>query len=280
MALYESYADGSVFTVQPILEGPVRRHDVVLGQTDAPLYVPLFHVAVVQFEDDGRYAKPPQIEAALDAIRTVRQSNLDGAVVVVFIHGWHQTADWKRTPSTLATDTDGDDQFHSFRLILESLALREAERARPRRVVGIYVGWNGDPAGGIGVVVSKLPGLTHSTFWNRYPVAQRIGGGPAFGDALRRIVTTTKKAMPVSPDQPQASRPESPLIMIGHSMGALMLESGLLDLLEDTDQPLIQQAQAIEMAAVQVTSRQAPFRFLIWFSPSTPPRIRGSQRAS
>ena len=97
-----------------------------LGQTDAPLYVPLFHVAVVQFEDDGRYAKPPQIEAALDAIRTVRQSNLDGAVVVVLDHGWHQTADWKRTPSTLATDTDGDDQFHSFRLILESLALRES----------------------------------------------------------------------------------------------------------------------------------------------------------
>ena len=50
-----------------------------------------------------------------------------------------------------------------------------------------------------------------------------IGAGGAFQDALRTIITTTKEPLPPTPGQPVPSG-ESPLIMIGHSMGALMLE--------------------------------------------------------
>ena len=101
-----------------------------------------------------------------------------------------------------------------------------------------------------------MPGLTHSTFWDRYPVAKRIGASGAFQDTLRSIITTTKEQI-----QAPQSQPESPLVMIGHSMGALMLESGLLALLKAADQPLIRQAQPTESGVVQLNSGQGPVSF-------------------
>ena len=261
MVSFNSYAIGSVFTVKPKWDESLRSHEVVPGPTDTPFYEPWFHVAVVQFEDDGRLSSSSHVDAAIALISTVRQSSLDGAIVVLFIHGWHHNAAWNRSPSVPVIETDGDDHFHSFRLILESLALRELERPHWRPVVGIYLGWNGEPVGGLGEALSRVPGLTHSTFWNRYPVAQRIGAGTAFQDAVRRIIMVTKEPIPVVGDQPSVSRPESPLIMIGHSMGALMLESGLLALLEDPHQPLIRQEQSLNAGAIQLKSGQSPISF-------------------
>ena len=256
-----SYAIGSVFTVKPMWEEPVRGHEVVTGPADTPSNEPWFHVAIVQFEDDGTATSASQVHEAMATIRSARQSSPDGAIVVVFIHGWHHSAAWNRTTSTLATDADGDDHFHSFRLVLESLALRELERPHWRRVVGICLAWNGDPVDGFRGALSGLPMLTHSTFWNRYPVAQRIGAGTAFQDTLRGIIGATKEPIPVAESQPSALRPDSPLIMIGHSMGALMLESGLLALLEDEQQPLIRRAHPMNAGAVQLKSSQGPVSF-------------------
>ena len=148
MTSSNSYAAGSVFTVKPIWQDPIRRHEVVPGPANTPPNEPWFHVAVVQFEDDGTAASRSHVDAAVAAIRRARDSSPDGAIVVVFIHGWHHNAAWNRSPSTLATDADGDDHFHSFRLVLESLALREVERPHWRRVVGIYVGQCLDEAKG------------------------------------------------------------------------------------------------------------------------------------
>jgi hypothetical protein len=50
--------------------------------------------------------------------------------------------------------------------------------------------------------------------------------------------------------------PASPLVMIGHSMGALMLESGLRALLEGAHQPLIRQTQTTSAGAVRLKSGQ------------------------
>jgi hypothetical protein len=259
--LPDSYSNGSVFTVKPIWADPVRHHEVVPGPADTPDYEPWFHVAVVQFADNGIPTGPSQVQNAVSTIRSVRQSSPNGAIVVVFIHGWHHSAAWNRTPSTLATDADGDKHFHSFRLILESLALRELERPGWRRVVGVYIGWNGDPVSGVESEVTNVPGLTHITFRNRYRVAERIGAGTAFRDALRSIITSTKEPIMVTDGQSSTLRSESPLIMIGHSMGALMLESGFLALLEDEQQPLIRLIQPMNAGAVQLKSSQGPVSF-------------------
>lgn len=253
------YEAGSVFTVKPLWGDPVRLHEVVAGPADAPATEPWFHVAVTQFEDDGTATNARQIEDAVATIHSVRSGSPNGAIVVVFIHGWHHSAAWKRSPSTPVTDADGDEHFHSFRLILESLALRELERPGWRRVVGVYLGWNGDPSGPIGETISRLPGLTHSTFWNRYPVAARIGTGATFRTTLRRVISATKD--PVSSGDGGALSPDSPLVMIGHSMGALMLESGVLGLLEDERQPLIRPASAFKTGAVQLKDKNGPVTF-------------------
>ena len=140
---------------------------------------------------------------------------------MLFIHGWHHNADWNRGDDT------GDEHFRAFRKVLGAVMLREAERyfARPhgggRRVVGIYVGWNGDPAMRW---LARAPYLTHVSFWNRYRVARRIGAGSALRDALRLVVAATTGPLSVSDGAP-ADVPVSPLVLIGHSMGALMLES-------------------------------------------------------
>jgi hypothetical protein len=261
MASPNSYATGSVFTVKPLWGESVRRHEVVQGPAETPSNTPWFDVAVVQFEDDGAATSPSQVQDAVATIRSARRSSPDGAIVVVFIHGWHHSLAWNRTASTLATDADGDDHFHSFRLVLESLAFRELERPHWRRVVGICLGWNGDPLGGLGGAVSQVPGLTHGTFWNRYPVAERIGAGLAFQNTLRSVITATKEPISDADGNLAAPRPDSPLIMIGHSMGALMLESGLLALLEDEQQPLIRQANPVNTGAVHITSSQGPVSF-------------------
>jgi hypothetical protein len=248
-----SYSTGSVFTVKPKWSQPVRLHEVEAGAGDAPAHEPWFHLAVVQFEDDGRATNPAQTQDAIALIRSARNAFPDGAVVVVFIHGWHHNAAWNRSPSTPATDFDGDEHFHAFRLVLESLAIREIERRDHRRVVGILLGWNGIPATVVRRAVSGVPGVRHTSFRTRYAVAERIGAEAAFQDTLRSVITTTKEPLPGGNGR------ESPLIMMGHSMGALMLESGLLALLKDQTRPLI--GQALGSGAVQLKSSQGLVSF-------------------
>lgn len=244
-AAESSYQDGSVFTIKSVSAVPERRHEVLEGRSDFKPNHPSFDLAVIQFEDDGRYLDSQQIDAADDCIRQARESNPNGALVVVFIHGWHHGAQWARTPSTLASQADGDSHFHAFRLVLESLALREVERYAPggsgRRVVGIYVAWNGDPKDSW---ISHTP-LTFLSFLNRYGVAEKIGSSSQFREAMRRIITSTKDPISVP-------RPESPLVMIGHSMGALMLQSGLLALLEDEQKPLMRQQPSDQADPVEI----------------------------
>jgi len=265
-SVWSSYASGSVFTVNLIPATPERRHEVQAGTSDIGPNKTSFDLAVVQFKDDGTYLDPSQIDAADDGIRKARASklNANGALVIAFIHGWHHGANWKRSPSIAVSDPDGDDHFHSFRLVLESLALREAERhgyggkKAGRRVVGIYVAWNGDPEGSW---ISKIPLITHTTFWGRYDVAEKIGGSAQFRESVRRIVNRTKEPVTVSSDQPPDFRPESPLVMIGHSMGALMLQSAFAALLEDQQQSLQHQRAQQTVGAVKIRSGGALVSF-------------------
>ena len=106
--------------------------------------------------------------------------------------------------------------FKEFRRVLMTLALRELERYRPngtlaRRVVGVLVAWNGDPSDSRW---SGVPVLTHTSFWNRYRTAKNIGKGEAMRDVIEMIVEHTKAPLE---DMPQLA--DSPLILIGHSMG-------------------------------------------------------------
>jgi hypothetical protein len=205
------------------------------GQAKRAPNHPSYDVAVIKLNDDGAFSDAEQLEVAARAITTAR-SNSNGAIVVVFIHGWHHNGAWD-----VGAD-GGDSHFRAFRQMLAFIALREAERyfVEPggRRVVGVYVAWNGDPPD------SWLAGtgpLTHLSFWNRYATAKRIGEGAPMRSALRTIVQATKDPL-LDGGGVRAQDVESPLILIGHSMGALMLESAFLSLIRDSTNPLVRPA--------------------------------------
>ena len=202
-----------------------------------------YDLATMKFDDDG---KPGDQElAAVQTTIANARTNPNGAVVVLFIHGWHHNADWDRS------DDSGDEHFKDFRAVLHGVMMREAERpgtgsvAGGRRLVGIYLGWNGKP----NWWAADKAGLRHLSFRDRYAVAERIGGGQAFGDALRAIVASTKGPLTGVAGW-SASTPESPLTLIGHSMGALMLESAFLSLLKAPDQPLVFPSTSSEPVAI------------------------------
>ena len=211
---------GSVFTVDAPsgrgVPGPVP------GQPNDRSY----DLAIIRFNDDGRARTTSELPAALECIRQARHYGT-GALVALFIHGWHHNADWD--PTTGA----GDTHFSAFRQMLTMVAQRESERMwgpAGRRVVGVYIGWNGDPA----------DSSSFTTFGDRYETAERIGNGADLRQAVRQIVAETKGPLQPLPGRSAPPPRESPLALIGHSMGALMLQSVFLTLLNDQQQPLVQ----------------------------------------
>ena len=186
-----------------------------------------FDVAVVQLRDDGSFADSTQLGRATDAIEAARALYGTGAVVVVFIHGWHHDAEWD-------VERDGGDaHFKAFRRVLMTLALRELERGpeRSRRVVGVYLSWNGDPERSSFGGGSFLGNLSS---WNRLRTADTVSRHEAIRHALARIQEHTKRTIEAA-----SGLDPSPLIFIGHSMGALILERALLTLLRDDAGSLI-----------------------------------------
>src|SRR6185295_1998119 len=233
------FSHGSIFTVArkaPSGEKEPPGEIVLPGRKDQPPNSESFDLAVVEFKDNGCLVGDVQKDAMLECITAARRSNPNGALVVVFVHGWHCSAQWEWDKP----NGRGDRHFAGFRKVLMTLALREAERYvdsvnRGRRVVGVYLAWHGDPPSW-----PRILGRTPLSFGDRYRTAKRIADGEAIQATIREIIARTKGSLkekqPASPlDQPAAplveSQPASPLILAGHSMGALMLETVLLALL-------------------------------------------------
>ena len=245
------YPSGSVFTNRhsgaDFTKGWVD--NVSVGWTDEDPNQTVFNVAVIEFNDDASCVDEAQLKAATQCISEARTSarNPNGALVLFFIHGWHHNAEWN-----IKTD-GGDSHFHGFREVLKGLTLREAERylstggAGGRRVIGIYIGWSGDPPDSR---LQRIPGLTHLSFYDRTRTAGEIGRAPPIVKAIQEIVLATKR-----PLDSALMAPESPLIMIGHSNGALMLESAFRSLLEAESEPLVFNTKGGPHSVVSVLER-------------------------
>ena len=228
MSNSELFPSGSVYSV-------ILPDSVEVGQIASQPNDQSFDLAVVEYEDSGDFVHSSQLDNAIKCIENARINNPNGAIVVLFIHGWHHNAEWDIEKG------EGDSHFKAFREVLKSLTYREAERYGDndgigRRVVGIYFGWNGDPHYSF---LRDTQILTHFSFWNRYKTAKEIGEHIDTTVAIQKIVTATKKPIESSSDFPGRYRSESPLILAGHSMGALILETTFLELLKKEDQPLV-----------------------------------------
>jgi hypothetical protein len=124
-------------------------------------------------------------------------------IVVIFVHGWKNNA---------SAYNEAHKNLHEFKNLLAQLAAREQrvaldERRLARTYVGIYMAWRGQ----------VLAGDIFATFWNRRNAATRIAG-PAFSEAVYRIVSASKE-----------NSPNTKVLVVGHSFGARLLENAISD---------------------------------------------------
>ncbi len=96
-----------------------------------------------------------------------------------FVHGWHNNAEWDNA------------NLESFRRLPKALMVREFE-AHQRRVIGVYVGWNGQPENGVGTWIGRIPGIKLVMFKDRYRVAEKTGQGDALSEILVELTSACK----------------------------------------------------------------------------------------
>ena len=211
-SLARSFASASLalLTLPAAASSQSQLFTVSLGSRPTPGCQPIspndvrFALGILELGDTGRVRVPAMLDSVAECITRARGNNRDnGVIVVVFVHGWRHNADWN-----LARDK-GDDNIRAFRDVLQALSLREAERyyggARGRTVIGVYIGWNG------GSILD---------FSEPYERALRIGRSPGLRAVIARLLKATKNTGFDAP-----ATVDSPMILAGHSMGGLILQS-------------------------------------------------------
>lgn len=148
-------------------------------------------LAVLEFDEDGRFAHAPQ----LGAITAALQRNPAG-LVFIYAPGWQASAD----PMRQWLDGVPGDMAHFDTLLSAAAGLEKGAR-----VFGVYLGWRGE---------SDLGGVTKTlTRADRREVARTIGRGEDLRKAMADIVKTAR-----------AANPEVAIVAVGRSLGAGMLE--------------------------------------------------------
>jgi hypothetical protein len=173
---------------------------------------PEFTLAVVEFDDQGRFWDRRQLELLESTLEAeAARPEVGGVIVGVFAHGWQH---------------DGslcDQNVACFRTFLRQIArdgdaLRRASNGRvvPRRVVGVFVSWRGRSA--------TVRPLSDLTFWARKRVAHKIGSGDLI-ELLTRVDVFVKRQNVSHVDRAR-------LVIIGHSFGGTMVFDALANILK------------------------------------------------
>jgi hypothetical protein len=160
-------------------------------------------VTIIRLTDDGEFANRCDLRDAIYEIRNYRKPQ----IIVWYIHGWKHNADKDNT------------DLRKFKKLISELdeQQRQLDEKERRRVVGVYVGWDG------AVGPAPLQGLT---FWNRKRAADRISQS----SVVTKIFAATKYA------REQVGREitaKDLTIMIGHSFGARILYTATSQVLID-----------------------------------------------
>src|SRR5580658_9856705 len=192
---------------------PNAQHQTFRGfMTGAP-----YELAIVEFDDQGRCYDRGQMDAVaarLDTLAPEDGAQGEDVILVAFVHGWQHDA------------RSDDDNLSAFRVLLNETVDYErsatAPGAKPRPVLGVFVGWRGLSDYGLGDVVAD------ATFWGRQAAGQRVAVG-----SVRELFGRLRHYR-----NRQQKRGGNPLLVIvGHSFGGMIVFSALA-------QSLIQAASA------------------------------------
>ncbi|HMM34293.1 MAG TPA: hypothetical protein PKA62_06100 [Thermoanaerobaculia bacterium] len=166
-----------------------------------------FTVGIVELDDQGRFWDRRQLRALeAEVLGQAGGPEDPGVVLTVFVHGWRHDA--RVCDANLAC----------FRELLRRISLDQREAlaarggdARPRAVIGVFVGWRG--------LSSKAWPLEQLSFLGRKNAALRVGAGDTTElltrlDRLRLVLNGAKR---------DASR----LVVLGHSLGGTVVYEAL-----------------------------------------------------
>jgi pimeloyl-ACP methyl ester carboxylesterase len=167
-----------------------------------------YELAIVEFDDQGRCYDRGQMDAVaarLDSLawQAAEQDEQD-VILIVFVHGWQHDA------------RSDDENLSAFRVLLNETVDYENKRAspgaKPRPVLGLFVGWCGLSDFGLGNVV------TDATFWGRQAAGQRVATG-----SVRELFGRLRHYR-----NHRRNRGGAPLLVIvGHSFGGMIVFSAL-----------------------------------------------------
>lgn len=142
----------------------------------------------IWYTDDGEFVDRCAFSDAMYELQS------KGAqIVVVYVHGWKHDGD--------PEDTD----LKKFKEQLSAIRELELEHLNPRRVVGLYVAWNGRR--------TNLRLAKELTFWGRKRAADRVSQSAAVTRLLSAIDSIRE----------QRAEPRDLTIHVGHSFGARIL---------------------------------------------------------
>ncbi|MFQ5935322.1 MAG: hypothetical protein ACE5LB_02785 [Acidiferrobacterales bacterium] len=161
-----------------------------------------YTLGFIEFDDYGEPWSPHQTERVLEVIERANQS-ANGAIVVVFVHGWQNDASQKQ-------EQQEGRSLNGFNKLLTETATQVAEAypiATPE-VIGVFISWRGRSA--------KV--LQAVTFYGRRRAAERIAG-PAATGAIFEILAVAKES------------PKTRVALIGHSFGGLVVEEVVSDVM-------------------------------------------------
>ena len=183
---------------------PNKQHQTFHGFMTGATY----ELAVVEFDDQGRCYDRGQMDAVAQRLEALApydppQAGQD-VILVVFVHGWQHNA------------RSDDDNLSAFRALLSKTVEYEksatAPGAKPRPVMGVFVGWRGLSDYGLGDV------LADATFWGRQAAGQRVAVG-----SVRELFGRLRHYR-----NRQQKRGGNPLLVIvGHSFGGMIVFSAL-----------------------------------------------------
>jgi hypothetical protein len=176
-------------------------------------HAPEYDLGIVELDDQGWFYDRGDAARVLDLVK--KEADANGAVIAVFVHGWHHSSE--RDDGNL---TDFKKVLVEIHKLLHSPTFVEARKRiipeAKNRVVGVYVGWRG----------ASLPSfLDYASFFDRRDAAVRVGTGdvPELFSRLQEIYATHNGPR-------EGGRWDfTTLVTMGHSFGAQVVFSAVAD---------------------------------------------------
>jgi hypothetical protein len=168
-----------------------------------------YYLSFVEFDDQGWFADRRQMEALFALLDDLEVKNKK-TLIYVYAHGWKHNA------------SACDNNVVCFSRLLEryDLAerfLRDEDHTTQRKVIGVYLGWQGLPFDGF---------LNNLSFWTRKNAAARVGRGGVF-ELLTRLKDYQDNQDIRQKQEEETDTQKSQLVITGHSFGGLVIYEAL-----------------------------------------------------